>query len=120
MIDFCVIVSKLIIERGRNNMQEVQEEEELVGPRNGNARVIEIHGNESPTATVWRSCCIDADKNAMIWFGQMLIMFSVLGFCAVMLVQADGSCDRSSPYIGLISFVLGKALSSVIDSNNQR
>ena len=66
---------------------------------------------------VWRSCCFDADKEIMVWIGQMMIMVLVLCFCAVMLIAADGSCDKSSPYIGLISFVLGKALSSVVDSH---
>jgi hypothetical protein len=41
---------------------------------------------------------------------------SVFGFCAIMLVKADGDCNKSSPFIGLISFLMGKLLNSVVTS----
>ena len=62
----------------------------------------------------WRSCCIEADRQVIIYFGQLFLSVFVLVFCAVMLVRSNGDCDRSSPYIGLISFILGKALGSFI------
>ena len=62
----------------------------------------------------WKSCCITVDKNMMVYFGQLSFSFAILSFCAVMLIRADGSCDKSSPYIGLLSFMLGKLLSSVM------
>lgn len=67
--------------------------------------------------TVWRSFCIESDRQATVYFGQLAVSFAVLGFCAVMLLKADGDCSQSSPYVGLISFILGKALSSVVDSS---
>jgi hypothetical protein len=66
---------------------------------------------------IWRSCCLETDRRAVIYFGQLAFSFSVLGFSAVMLVMADGDCNKGSPYIGLISFLLGKLLSSVTDAN---
>ena len=72
-----------------------------------------------PRRQTWKSCCLEADRQMMVWFGQLLLMLSVLAFCAVQLVAADGECDRSSPYIGLISFILGKALASVVDSGRE-
>jgi hypothetical protein len=72
-----------------------------------------------PRRQTWQSCCLEADRQMVVWFGQLLLMLSVLAFCAVRLVAADGECDRSSPYIGLISFILGKALASVVDSGRE-
>lgn len=74
--------------------------------------------NEKNRRDTWQSCCIEADKQSVVYFGQLSLSFAVLSFCAVMLVRADGDCDRSSPYIGLVSFILGKALSSFIGSNS--
>jgi hypothetical protein len=65
----------------------------------------------------WVSCCLTTDKQAVVYFGQLSFSFSVLIFCCTMLVLADGDCNKSSPYIGLISFLLGKLLSSVTDSS---
>jgi len=66
----------------------------------------------------WVSCCLKTDRQAVVYFGQLSFSFSVLVFCAAMLVLADGDCNKSSPYIGLISFLLGKLLSSVTDSSH--
>jgi hypothetical protein len=64
--------------------------------------------------TTWRSCCITTDRQSTVYIGQLLFSFTVLGFSAVMLVLADGDCNKSSPYIGLISFLMGKLLSTVV------
>ena len=77
---------------------------------------------ESPQPTqevevrLWRSCCLETDKSAVVYIGQLVFSFTVLGFSAIMLMKANGDCEQSSPYIGLISFLLGKLLSSVTDS----
>jgi hypothetical protein len=67
----------------------------------------------------WQSCCLKTDRQAVIYLGQMTIAFSVLAFSGAMLVTANGNCEKSSPYIGLISFILGKLLSSVTDSTHR-
>jgi hypothetical protein len=66
----------------------------------------------------WVSCCLETDRQAVVYFGQLSFSFSVLIFCCAMLVLADGDCDKSSAYISLISFLLGKLLSTVVDSKN--
>ena len=73
-----------------------------------------IHSNKKEEPPEWRSCCLTVDKNAMVYLTQSLLSVMVLAFSASMLVYADGDCDKSSPYIGLISFILGKILSTVI------
>ena len=67
----------------------------------------------------WTSCCLVADRQMIVWLGQLSVMMSVLAFCAQQLIAAEGECNRSSPYIGLISFILGKALASVVDSSRE-
>jgi hypothetical protein len=66
----------------------------------------------------WVSCCLETDRQAVVYFGQLFFSFSVLAFCCIQLYTADGDCNRSSPYIGLISFLLGKLLSAVTDSSH--
>lgn len=72
------------------------------------------HENDS-----WKSCCLRTDRQMVVYIGQILFSFAVLSFSGVMLYVADGSCEKSSPYIGLISFLLGKILSSVTDSTHR-
>ena len=65
---------------------------------------------------VWRSCCFDLSPNGVAYTGQLIVTISVLGISTMMLVKANGNCEQSASYIGLISFVCGKILSSVITS----
>ena len=59
-------------------------------------------------AKVWRSCCFNLDSHCVAYTGQFIFTMSVLGFCSVMLVKANGSCEQSSSYINIISFMMGK------------
>ena len=68
---------------------------------------------------MWKSCCFSLDPHSVTYFGQFTISLAVLGISTFMLVKADGSCEKSSPYIGLISFLLGKILSSVATSTDK-
>ena len=62
----------------------------------------------------WRSCCIDTDRAAVVYIGQMAFAAGLVALCAVMLVNANGSCDKSTPYVSLLSFLAGKVLAHVI------
>ena len=70
---------------------------------------------QEPKGT-WTSCCLRTSRQATVYFGQLSFAFSIAAFCGVMLVRADGDCDRSSAYISLLSFLMGKLLASVTDS----
>ncbi len=65
----------------------------------------------------WVSCCVETDRGAVVYIGQMAFAGSVIALCAVMLVKADGDCSVSSPYISLLSFLAGKVLASVVSSS---
>ena len=65
---------------------------------------------------VWESFCIRTNPHAIAYFGQLLISIIILAFSFMMLIKSNGNCEQSSPYIGLISFLMGKLLSSVMAS----
>ena len=67
----------------------------------------------------WRSCCLRTDRQAVVYLGQLIFSLSVLGICTMMLVLADGNCEKSSGYISMISFLAGRILSQVIDSTHR-
>lgn len=73
---------------------------------------------DSPKRETWQSCCLRTDPHAIAYFGQLSISILILGFSFIMLIKADGSCEKSSPYVGLISFLMGKLLSSVVGSGS--
>ena len=79
-------------------------------PPSSHVRTPELRGG------TWTSCCLRTSRQATVYFGQLSFAFSIAAFCAVMLVRADGDCDRSSAYISLLSFLMGKLLASVTDS----
>ena len=74
------------------------------------------HSETEKEKVVWESCCIRVNSHAVAYLGQFTIVVGVLTLSTYMLLEADGDCNKSSPYIGLISFVLGKILSSVVSS----
>ena len=81
---------------------------------------IDIENDIPANAEVWRSCCFNLDGHCIAYAGQFIFTMSVLGFCSVMLVKANGSCEQSSSYINIISFMMGKILSSVMSSTREK
>ena len=75
--------------------------------------------NEKDKRIAWKSCCFDLDSHCIAYFGQFIFSMSVLGFCSMMLIKANGSCEQSSSYINIISFMMGKILSSVMTSGEK-
>ena len=80
---------------------------------------VEIKHDLTEEEVTWKSCCLRTDRQAVVYLGQLSFSLSVMGVCTTMLVLADGDCDRSSPYISLIAFLLGKLLSQVVDSTHR-
>ena len=78
--------------------------------------VEEDHEEPTPQPDVWRSCCFQLSPPGVAYCGQFTVTVMVLVISTYMLIRADGDCNKSSPFIGLISFMLGKILSSVISS----
>lgn len=72
--------------------------------------------DDEKKSEVWKSCCFEIDPHATAYAGQFIFSMSVLSFCAVMLVKSDGDCNKGSPYINIISFMMGKILHAVVSS----
>ena len=62
---------------------------------------------EQTAPKIWRSCCLDVDKQAVMYLSQIAIGLVVLGFSSVQLISFEGKCDQSAPYLGLVSFIIG-------------
>ena len=71
-----------------------------------------------PSRATWTSCCLTVDRQMAVWLGQLVVSMSVLAFAAHQIQAAEGSCDRASAAWGIISFILGRTLSAVVDSTN--
>ena len=80
---------------------------------------VEITHDLTQEETTWKSCCLRSDRQLVVYLGQLSFSLSVLGISCAMLIVADGDCNRSSPYISLIAFLLGKLLSQVVDSTHR-
>ena len=57
----------------------------------------------------WRSCCLIANKSAMIFFSQLLFCLILVTFCISRLVTLK-SCEDTSIYISLLTFIIGLIL----------
>ena len=73
--------------------------------------------SRQPSRATWTSCCLTVDRQMAVWLGQLVVSLSVLAFAAHQIQAAEGSCDRSAAW-GIISFILGRTLSAVVDSTN--
>ena len=74
--------------------------------------------SRQPSRATWTSCCLTVDRQMAVWLGQLVVSLSVLAFAAHQIQAAEGSCDRASAAWGIISFILGRTLSAVVDSTN--
>ena len=68
---------------------------------------------------MWKSCCLRTDRQALVYFGQLSFSLTIVGISTGMLILAGGDCKKSNPYISLLSFLLGKILSQVVDSSHR-
>lgn len=56
---------------------------------------------------VWRSCCFgDVNKQAMVFFTQIIVLAGFLTFCCAQLVRLE-SCEAQTLYSSMITLTLG-------------
>ena len=67
--------------------------------------------------TTWKSCCLVADRRAVVFFTQLLISLIIICFCLTMLILFPEDCNKEATYIGLLTFVIGVNLPSPKFSN---
>lgn len=69
---------------------------------------LELQRVDTPIDVVkWRSCCFgDVNKEAMMFFTQVIILFCFLCFCCFQLINVQ-SCEGQQLYSSLVTLVLG-------------
>ena len=75
--------------------------------------VVEVKDDDDEEPKMWTSCCIRVNSEMIQYVGQLVVTMSVIAISTVMLLKADGDCSVSSPWVGLLSFILGKILNNV-------
>lgn len=65
-----------------------------------------VNTPNSETNVRWKSCCFYADRDAIVYFSQIFILFSFLSFCCLQLVRIP-TCESQQLYSSLVTLVLG-------------
>jgi hypothetical protein len=55
---------------------------------------------------IWRSCCLQMDRQFTMFVVQTIVGVGLLTFCAYRLT-VEFDCDRNAPYWGLIGTICG-------------
>lgn len=67
----------------------------------------ELELERQNTPERWRSCCFgDINKNAMVFFTQVVVLFFFLCFCCSQLIRLE-TCESQQLYTSLVTLVLG-------------
>lgn len=56
---------------------------------------------------IWRSCCIDIQPDAALFFVQIFILLVGLAFCMYKLIDPNLSCDQMNAYFFFFGTLLG-------------
>jgi len=65
-----------------------------------------IQRRPSESSEVWRSCCIKADKQAVVYLTTMGILGGIIIFCCIQLTRLN-DCNSQATYISLLSATVG-------------
>ena len=55
---------------------------------------------------IWRSCCLEIDKRATLFFTQLGLTLILLCLCIIELVKQKNSCEDSAPYLALLATLI--------------
>ena len=55
---------------------------------------------------IWRSCCVELDRRAVLYFSQLTISVVLIVFCVTMLVVHQ-DCNTFSRYSPLVTLIVG-------------
>ena len=56
---------------------------------------------------MWRSCCLQVDRRAVIFFSQLTISISIIIFCMTQLWIHHDDCDKNQLYTGILMTIVG-------------
>lgn len=61
-----------------------------------------VGANEDQKNHIWRSCCIEMDARALLFFSQLAISLTVLIFCLIRMVSGDAEWAKMTA-----TFIIG-------------
>lgn len=99
-----------LVQKGSNHYRHAK----ITVPVEQKTASVEI--NDDKKEEVWKSCCFTLSPHGVVYCGQFFISLIIIGVCFYMLILAEGDCNRSAGYLSLLSFLLGKLLSTVATS----
>ena len=67
---------------------------------------VPVGENTNNENDIWRSCCIKADKQAVVYITTMTILSGIITFCCIQLTRLE-DCNSQSTYISLLSATVG-------------
>jgi len=56
---------------------------------------------------MWKSCCLQVDRRAVIFFSQLSISISIIIFCMTQLWIHHEDCDKNQLYTGILMTIVG-------------
>jgi len=56
---------------------------------------------------MWKSCCLQVDRRAVIFFSQLTISISIIIFCMTQLWIHHEDCDKNQLYTGILMTIVG-------------
>lgn len=90
--------------------QTMEEEKILIKPSVENSQRVVKNSkpidDKKESTVIWRSCCLEMDKRAVMFFTTLGISVAVMIFCGVKLSFAD-TCDETNTWMALLTFILG-------------
>jgi len=92
--------------RKRDLLKNCTSELKFMESSQTDAGVVEVIVPPQRTDEVIRSCCFSIDKRCLFFGVQTFIGVGLLVFCAFRLAF-ETSCDRASPYWGLVGSIVG-------------
>ena len=70
--------------------------------------IVDVVDNTGSSST-WRSCCLQCDKSALVFFSQLTLSACVIIFCIIQLYRSV-TCDKDGLYSGIMMVILGSFL----------
>jgi len=55
---------------------------------------------------LWKSCCMELDKRAVLFFSQLALSFVIILFCMTMLIL-NQDCSTFSRWSPVVTFMVG-------------
>jgi hypothetical protein len=69
-------------------------------------KVVPVNSVGIPQKYLWRSCCMEFDSRAVVFFSQLIISTGVMMFCIYQLATHE-DCETQKSYSSLLTFLIG-------------